>query len=169
MTHAMRRVHPCCLDLGLSGSYRDLDPGVISDPGEKKFSTLDHIVQPVWLKAPPDERDSSWRDDGVRRCPGALCSHSPGPRGLIDDPWGDRLASGTERNALVELVLSSLEPATRARTIATSTSQALLDAAVRANPTNGSVILRTHYCEDTLKAGRHTRGEPVCHHRRRNG
>jgi methyltransferase (TIGR00027 family) len=71
---------------------------------------------------------------------------------LIDDPWGDRLASETEREALVELVLSSLEPATRAQIVATSTSQTLLDAALRANPAYGSVIIRARYCEDALEA-----------------
>ena len=71
---------------------------------------------------------------------------------LIDDPWGDRLVGEFERKALAELVLASLEPATRAQIIAESTPQTLLDVALRANPTYGSVIIRARYCEDALEA-----------------
>jgi methyltransferase (TIGR00027 family) len=52
---------------------------------------------------------------------------------LIDDPWGDRLILTDERDAMVEVVGASD-----------------LDAALRAHPSYGTVILRTRYAEDAL-------------------
>jgi methyltransferase (TIGR00027 family) len=52
---------------------------------------------------------------------------------LIDDPWGDRLILGDERDAMLAVVRADD-----------------LDAALRAHPSYGTVILRTRYAEDAL-------------------
>jgi methyltransferase (TIGR00027 family) len=52
---------------------------------------------------------------------------------LIDDPWGDRLILDDERDAM--LAIGGAED---------------LDAALRAHPSYGTVILRTRYSEDAL-------------------
>jgi len=52
---------------------------------------------------------------------------------LIDDPWGDRLIVDTEREAMLAVIASDD-----------------LDAALRAHPSYGTVILRTRYTEDAL-------------------
>jgi methyltransferase (TIGR00027 family) len=52
---------------------------------------------------------------------------------LIDDPWGDRLILGDERDAMLAVVDAQD-----------------LDAALRAHPSYGTVILRTRYAEDAL-------------------
>jgi methyltransferase (TIGR00027 family) len=54
---------------------------------------------------------------------------------LIDDPWGDRLIPADEREAM--LAGAGAED---------------LDAALRAHPSYGTVILRTRYAEDVLAA-----------------
>jgi methyltransferase (TIGR00027 family) len=52
---------------------------------------------------------------------------------LIDDPWGDRLILADERDAM--LAVAGADD---------------LDAALRAHPSYGTVILRTRYAEDAL-------------------
>lgn len=71
---------------------------------------------------------------------------------LIDDPWGDRLVPEHERQAIATIVLSGLDPATRARIEELGSQEMLLDEALRAYPGYGWAILRTRYCEDALEA-----------------
>jgi len=70
---------------------------------------------------------------------------------LIDDSWGDRLVLESERQAVANLILPGLEPATRAH-IETLDSVAMLDAALRAHLGYGWAIVRTRYAEDVLEA-----------------
>jgi methyltransferase (TIGR00027 family) len=71
---------------------------------------------------------------------------------LIDDPWGDRLVSGAEKTALVQRVMDGAEPAARRRLAALDSGQAVLDAALRAHPTYGGVIVRSRHAEEALAA-----------------
>jgi methyltransferase (TIGR00027 family) len=52
---------------------------------------------------------------------------------LVDDPWGERLILGGERDELIE-----------------RSGEEDLDAALRAHPSYGTVILRARYAEDAL-------------------
>jgi methyltransferase (TIGR00027 family) len=71
---------------------------------------------------------------------------------LIDDPWGDRLVPEHERRAIATIVLSGLDPATRARIEELGSPEVVLDEALRAHPGYGWAILRARYCEDALEA-----------------
>jgi methyltransferase (TIGR00027 family) len=71
---------------------------------------------------------------------------------LIDDPWGDRLVSPAERDALRQRVLSGADPEGRDRLEALGSEQALLDAALRTHRTYGGVIIRSRCAEDALEA-----------------
>jgi methyltransferase (TIGR00027 family) len=71
---------------------------------------------------------------------------------LIEDPWGDRLVPDAEREAFRKLAVSSLEPEARRRLEALGSDDAVLHAWFHANPSYGSVILRTRYTEDALEA-----------------
>jgi methyltransferase (TIGR00027 family) len=70
---------------------------------------------------------------------------------LIEDSWGDRLVLESERQAVAKLVLSGLDPATRAQ-IETLAPGAVLDAALHAHLGYGWAIVRTRYAEDALEA-----------------
>jgi methyltransferase (TIGR00027 family) len=70
---------------------------------------------------------------------------------LIEDSWGDRLVLESERQAVAKLILSGLDPATRAQ-IDTLDSVAVLDAALHAHLGYGWAIVRTRYAEDALEA-----------------
>src|SRR4030095_3445688 len=71
---------------------------------------------------------------------------------LIDDSWGDRLVPEHERQAIATIVLSALDPATRARIEALGSQEMVLDEALRAHSGYGWAILRARYCEDALEA-----------------
>src|SRR4029453_3610725 len=81
----------------------------------------------------------------------AVHSRLDRPR-LIDDPWGDRLVPEHERRAIATIVLSGLDPATRARIEELGSPEVVLDEALRAHPGYGWAILRARYCEDALEA-----------------
>jgi methyltransferase (TIGR00027 family) len=71
---------------------------------------------------------------------------------LIDDPWGDRLVPEHERQAIATIVLSGLDPTTRARIEELDSQEMVLDEALRAHPGYGWAILRARYCDDALEA-----------------
>ncbi|HZR81448.1 MAG TPA: class I SAM-dependent methyltransferase [Candidatus Binatia bacterium] len=69
----------------------------------------------------------------------------------IDDPWGDRLVSREEKAALYRRVLDGASAETRARLESLGSEQAAIDAALRAHPTYGGVVLRSRWAEDALE------------------
>lgn len=71
---------------------------------------------------------------------------------LIDDPWGERLVSQAEQQALVAAQLARLDPAERTRIEALGSTAAMLHALLRTNPFYAGVIRRTRYSEDVLAA-----------------
>ena len=71
---------------------------------------------------------------------------------LIDDPWGDRLVSESERTRLLQVGLRSLAPQARARLEALGSEDEVVAALARAHPSYGMVILRMRYAEDVLAA-----------------
>jgi methyltransferase (TIGR00027 family) len=72
------------------------------------------------------------------------------PSPLIDDPWGDRLVSKTERDRFGERILSRLDP--DARAAALREPGALLDNYFLANSAYPGVVMRSRYAEDALLA-----------------
>jgi methyltransferase (TIGR00027 family) len=70
---------------------------------------------------------------------------------LIDDPWADRLVSQAEKTALYERILADADAQTRPRLERASSPQAVIDAALRANPSYAGVILRSRVAEDALR------------------
>src|SRR4029453_1180332 len=80
----------------------------------------------------------------------AVHSRLDRPR-LSDDPWGDRLGPEHERRAIATIVLSGLDPATRARIEELGSPEVVLDEALRAHPGYGWAILRARYCEGGLE------------------
>jgi methyltransferase (TIGR00027 family) len=70
---------------------------------------------------------------------------------LIDDPWADRLVSEGEKTALYERVLADADVETRSRLERSSSPQAVIDAALRTNPSYAGVILRSRVAEDALR------------------
>jgi len=70
---------------------------------------------------------------------------------LIDDPWGDRLVSATEKAALYQRALDGADPEARERLDALGSRQAVIDAVLRAHPTYGGVVVRSRYAEDELE------------------
>jgi methyltransferase (TIGR00027 family) len=69
---------------------------------------------------------------------------------LIDDPWGDRLVSDAEKDALCRRALDGASSETRKRLEQLGSSQAIVDRVLRAHAAYGSVILRSRYAEDAL-------------------
>jgi len=79
--------------------------------------------------------------------------HTRGDRpALIDDPWGERLVSQAEKDALLDRILEFLAPASREQLETLGSRDAMLRAALRARPYYGSVVVRTRYAEDALAA-----------------
>lgn len=72
------------------------------------------------------------------------------PSPLIDDPWGDRLVSKTERDRIRERLLGRMDP--DARTAALREPGSLLDNYFLANVSYPGVVIRSRYAEDALKA-----------------
>jgi len=70
---------------------------------------------------------------------------------LIDDPWGERLVTESERTLLRDAAMRGLPPETRSRLEALDPDEALA-ALVRVHPSYGMVILRSRYAEDALAA-----------------
>jgi methyltransferase (TIGR00027 family) len=70
---------------------------------------------------------------------------------LLDDPWGDRLVSDTEKAALCQRILDGADPETRKRIEALGSQQAIIDAGLRAHGTYGAVIIRSRCAEDALE------------------
>src|SRR5262245_47765392 len=69
---------------------------------------------------------------------------------LIDDPWGERLVSQAEKDALLDAMLPSLAPAIREQLATLGSRDAMLHAAFRAMAFYGWVVIRTRYAEDAL-------------------
>jgi methyltransferase (TIGR00027 family) len=72
------------------------------------------------------------------------------PSPLLDDSWGDRLVSKSERDRFRERVLSRMDP--DARAIALREPDSLLDNFFLANISYPGVVIRSRYAEDALKA-----------------
>jgi methyltransferase (TIGR00027 family) len=70
---------------------------------------------------------------------------------LIDDPWADRLVSAAEKTTLWQRVMDGASADTKRRLERLSSEQDVIDAAMRAHPTYGGVIIRTRYAEDALE------------------
>lgn len=71
---------------------------------------------------------------------------------LIDDDWGYRLVTDTDRDLLLKVGLSFLPPEARERVEALGSPDAMLTFLARANPSYGTIIIRTRYTEDALAA-----------------
>src|SRR5439155_11527899 len=71
---------------------------------------------------------------------------------LIDDPWGDSLVPAAEKTALYRRILDRADSQARQRLEGLGSEQAAIDAALRAHPTYGGVIVRSRYAEDSLEA-----------------
>jgi methyltransferase (TIGR00027 family) len=71
---------------------------------------------------------------------------------LIDDPWGERLVTATERDALLQVGLVGLDPVRRQGLEALGSPEAVWDATVREYPMYGWVVVRMRYAEDALEA-----------------
>src|SRR5262245_64518586 len=71
---------------------------------------------------------------------------------LIDDPWGDTLVSASEKSALYRRILAGANPEARTRLERLGSEQAVIDAALRAHPPYGGVVVRTRCAEDALEA-----------------
>jgi methyltransferase (TIGR00027 family) len=72
------------------------------------------------------------------------------PSPLIDDPWGDRLVSKSERDRFSERIQSRMGP--DARTTAQRQPDTLLDNYFLANTSYPGVVMRSRYAEDALQA-----------------
>jgi methyltransferase (TIGR00027 family) len=68
---------------------------------------------------------------------------------LISDPWGDRLITDAEREALLEFGVRGLAPAARQQLEALEPEEAVA-ALVRAHPSYGAIVMRARYAEDAL-------------------
>jgi methyltransferase (TIGR00027 family) len=71
---------------------------------------------------------------------------------IIDDPHGDRFLTPAERSLLLERLLMTLSPATRADILGSGDSDSALDRAVHATPAYAHVLVRARYTEDRLAA-----------------
>jgi methyltransferase (TIGR00027 family) len=71
---------------------------------------------------------------------------------LIDDPWGERLVSQAEKDALLDVILQSLPPASREQLATLGSRDAMLHAALRTMASYGWVVVRMRYAEDALAA-----------------
>jgi len=71
---------------------------------------------------------------------------------LIDDPWGDRLVSASEKASLCRRALDGADPETRKRLEKLGSQQAVIDAVLRAHGTYGGVIIRSRCAEDALES-----------------
>lgn len=72
------------------------------------------------------------------------------PSPLIDDAWGDVLVRDDERQAILGLALSSLDPSARSALEVSVPLDMLLPTVLRRSPGYGMVILRSRYAEDAL-------------------
>ncbi|HEY3680862.1 MAG TPA: class I SAM-dependent methyltransferase [Bradyrhizobium sp.] len=72
------------------------------------------------------------------------------PWPLIDDSWGDRLVSKTERDRIRERLLRTMDP--DARAAAQREPASLLDNYFLANTSYPGVVMRSRYAEDALRA-----------------
>jgi methyltransferase (TIGR00027 family) len=71
---------------------------------------------------------------------------------LIDDPWGDRLVSDEELEALWRAAEPGLEPGASERLASLGSLRERADAVLRSHPTYPTIIARTRYSEDALEA-----------------
>jgi methyltransferase (TIGR00027 family) len=71
---------------------------------------------------------------------------------IIEDPYGDRLVTPAERHFLLERLLLTLPDEARVAIAADADRDRALDAAVRATPAYGHVLVRARYTEDLLRA-----------------
>src|SRR5262249_12664322 len=71
---------------------------------------------------------------------------------LIDDTWGDRLVPEAEQAAFRGRVSDSVGAETKRRLGAFGPGDAAVHAVLRASSVYGSVIIRTRYTEDALRA-----------------
>jgi methyltransferase (TIGR00027 family) len=75
-----------------------------------------------------------------------------GEPALIEDPWGERLVTDTEREALQQVALADLDPERRRELEAMTSPDEMWTAAVQEYPMYGWVVLRTRYAEEALEA-----------------
>ena len=71
---------------------------------------------------------------------------------LLDDPWGERLVSEAEKDALLLAHLGALPAAERAAVEGLASRDAKLHAVLRVNPFYSGVVLRSRYAEEALAA-----------------
>ncbi|MHB8694421.1 MAG: class I SAM-dependent methyltransferase [Solirubrobacteraceae bacterium] len=71
---------------------------------------------------------------------------------LIDDDWGYRLVTDADREMLLKVGLSFLPSEARAHVEALGSEDEMLTFLARANPSYGTVVIRTRYAEDALAA-----------------
>jgi methyltransferase (TIGR00027 family) len=69
---------------------------------------------------------------------------------LIDDPWGDRLVSKSERDRVRERILSRMD--SDARAAALREPDSVLDTYFLANTSYPGVVMRSRYAEDMLQS-----------------
>jgi methyltransferase (TIGR00027 family) len=74
------------------------------------------------------------------------------PAPLLDDRWGDRLVSETEKAALHERIVAGVDAEVRARLARLPTPEHVLDVVLRRHSTYGGVVLRSRWAEDALAA-----------------
>jgi methyltransferase (TIGR00027 family) len=75
-----------------------------------------------------------------------------GDPALIDDPWGERLVTDSERDALLQVALVGLDPQRRQQLEALASKDEMWTAAVREYPMYGWVVLRMRYAEEALES-----------------
>ncbi|MCA6122055.1 class I SAM-dependent methyltransferase [Bradyrhizobium sp. WSM 1704] len=78
----------------------------------------------------------------------ALHSRSD-PSPLLDDPWGDRLVSQSERDAMRQRILARMDSDARARALRTPDS--ILEQFLLTNAAYPGVVIRSRYAEDALR------------------
>jgi methyltransferase (TIGR00027 family) len=71
------------------------------------------------------------------------------PSPLLDDPWGDRLISESEREGMRERMLARMDPDARERALRSSKS--FLDEYLLTNSSFPGVVIRSRYAEDALR------------------
>jgi methyltransferase (TIGR00027 family) len=82
----------------------------------------------------------------MMRATHSRCDPSP----LIDDDWGDRLVSNSERDRFRERILGGMEPDARAAALREPGS--MLDNYFLAHTSYPGVVMRSRYAEDALKS-----------------
>jgi len=78
----------------------------------------------------------------------ALHSRSD-PSPLLDDPWGDRFVSESERERMIQRILARMDSDARARALRAPDS--VLDEFLRTNAAFSGVVIRSRYAEDALR------------------